>query len=54
MEDGIENDSARVGDGSPVGTGLGKERLKELPFELGEVTGIGLGWVHPILDVWKL
>ena len=43
IEDGVENGSARVGHGSPVGTGLRKERLKELPFEVGEVTGIGLG-----------
>ena len=54
MEDGVENGSARLRDGSPVRAGLGKERFEEFPFEVREVTGIGLGRVHPKLDVRKL
>ena len=50
IEDGIEHDPARVREGAPFGregapfgTGLGKERFEELPFEVSEVAGIGLG-----------
>ena len=53
-EDGVEDGSARVLDGPPAGLGLGNERLKALPSEIGEVTGIGLRWVHPKLDGWTL
>ena len=52
--DGVEDVSAWALDGPPGGFWLGKERLEELPFAVGEVTGIGLGWVYPKLDVWKL
>ena len=54
IEDGVEDGSPCVLDGSSAGFGLGKERFEELPFEVAEVTGIGLGWVHPKLDVWTL
>ena len=53
-EDGVEDDSARVLDRSPAAFGFGNERFEEFPFAIREVTGIGLGRVHPKLDVWKL
>lgn len=54
IEDGVEDVSAWVLNRSPGGFGPGKERLKKLPFKIGEVAGIGLGWVHPKLEGWKL
>jgi hypothetical protein len=51
IEDGVEDGSARVLDGPPSPLGLGHEGLEEVPFVVGKITRIGLGWVHPKLDV---
>ena len=53
IEDGVANHPAGVLDGSPSGFWLGNECFEDVPFVVGEVAWIGLGWVHPKLDVEK-
>ena len=51
VEDRVEDHSSGVADGSPARLGLGNEWLEDVPFVVGQIAGIGLGWVHPKLDV---
>ena len=50
IEDGVEDHPAWMFDRSSARFGLRNPRLDNLPFLVGEITGVTLGWVHPKRD----